>query len=380
MFHIFDLLIKFFITLAFFLIHVLFFYNKSLYKFVMKLFYILASLCFVLQTFAVEKSAGITCLTSKCHSDMNQAKFLHSPIKAKGCVACHQLVSAEEKSNKLSAKHPSISLNMGKDQESQCLKCHVEWGRTFKAKKYAHSAINQKGCTGCHNPHGSDNAKLLKNKESTQELCLGCHKKNENWEKGEKETTHRAINVKNKCLNCHDIHSGDLPKMLKAEPAALCAKCHEEITANKDKGSLHTPVRNGDCLKCHSPHYAAKENLLDKTFESESYVKNAEQSFQLCFSCHGPFRSTKFRNGENNLHTLHVLNKDLNKDKERGCAICHEVHGSTQELQIRTSFTYKKVKLPIAFNKLLNGGTCTTACHGKKDYDRMSAVINKEGR
>jgi predicted CXXCH cytochrome family protein len=262
------------------------------------------------------------------------------------------------------------------------LKCHVEWGRTFKAKQVAHSAIAQKGCTGCHNPHGSDNAKLLKNKEMTQELCLTCHKKNENWEKGEKDTVHRAINVKSKCLNCHEIHSGNLPKLLKAQPAALCAKCHEEITANKDKGSLHTPVRNGDCLKCHSPHYAPQENLLNKTYESESYVKSSEKSFQLCFSCHSPFRTTKFRNGENNLHSLHVLNKDLNlnKDKERGCAICHEVHGSTQELQIRTSFTYKKIKLPIDFKKLENGGTCTTACHGKKDYDRITAVLNKEGR
>lgn len=350
----------------------------------MKLLTLFFCLFFVPLSFSIEKktikSSAITCLTSKCHADLNKQEFLHSPIKARGCVACHELVDESLKSKKLSAKHPSVSLDMGKDQVVTCLKCHVEWERNYKKNEYAHSAMKENGCTGCHNPHGSDNAKLLRVKEFNQELCLTCHKKNENWEKGEKTTTHRALNVKNKCLNCHEIHASNLPKLLKDSSSALCAKCHGEIYENKEKGSMHTPAKNGECLKCHSQHYSEKEYLLNKTYEMESYVDNTEKSFQLCLSCHTPFRVTKFRNGDNNLHTSHVLNKDKSKNKERGCAICHDPHRSSQELQIRTSFSYKKVKLPIAFQKLENGGTCTTACHGKKDYDRMSPVINKEGR
>jgi len=294
---------------------------------------------------------------------MSKGEFLHSPIKAKGCVVCHQLVNDSQKSPKLSAAHPSIALNMGAEQSSTCFKCHVEWEKKFKKLPHAHSAIKENGCTSCHNPHGADNAKLLKVTEFTQELCLSCHKKNENWEKGD------------------EVHGAAKAKLLKADSAALCSKCHEEIFENKDKGSMHTPARNGECLKCHGQHYGEKEFLLNKTYEMESYVVNTEKSFQLCFSCHSPFRSTKFRNGENNLHSLHVLNKDKEKDgKERGCTVCHDPHRSSQEMQIRTSFTYKKVKLPILFQKLPNGGNCTTACHGKKDYDRMSPAINKEGR
>lgn len=348
----------------------------------MKLLTVFCCFLFVPLSFSIEKksikSSAITCLTSKCHSDMNKQKFLHGPLKARGCVVCHEFVSDSLKNKKLSANHPSVSLDMGKDQVATCLKCHVEWERKYKRYEFAHSAIKEKGCTGCHNPHGSDNAKLLRVKEFNQEMCFSCHKKNENWEKGEKETSHRAINEKNKCLNCHEIHSSQWPKLLKESPSKLCAKCHEEIYENKEKGSMHTPAKNGDCLKCHSQHYGANENLLSKTYEMESYVDSAEKSFQLCFSCHAPFRITKFRNGDNNLHTLHVQNKD--KNKERGCTICHDPHRSSQEMQIRTSFVYKKVKLPIAFQKNVNGGTCTTACHGKKDYDRINPVINKEGR
>ncbi len=344
----------------------------------MKFFSLLCSLIFVVQTFAVEKFVPITCLTSKCHSDLNEQKFLHSPLKAKGCVLCHQMVDQSEKSHKLSEKHPSIAIDMGKNQASLCLKCHVEWGKTFKAKAFAHSAIDQKGCSACHNPHGADNAKLLKDSNYTQELCLSCHKKNENWEKGDKDNAHRAMKVKSKCLNCHEVHSGNRPKLLKDEPAALCMKCHDEITKMEPKGSLHTPVKNGDCLKCHSPHFSAKENLLDKTYEGETYVKNVGDSYQLCLSCHSPMRSTKFRNGDKNLHELHIINKI--KGKDRGCSTCHDVHGSSQEMQIRTSFNYNKINLPLTFQKLENGGNCTTACHGKKDYDRISPAINKEGR
>jgi predicted CXXCH cytochrome family protein len=161
----------------------------------MKLFCFLFFIFSMVQSYSAEDSSRITCLTSKCHSSISETQFLHSPIKAKGCIVCHQMISDSEKNKKLSADHPSVSLDMGKNQAALCLKCHVEWGRKFQAKKYIHSAIAQKGCTACHNPHGSDNSKLLKNKEFTQELCLGCHKKNENWEKGDKDNIHRAINA-----------------------------------------------------------------------------------------------------------------------------------------------------------------------------------------
>ena len=350
----------------------------------MKIFSFLILVFSMVQSYSVEAakpdevSSRITCLTSKCHSGMSEPQFLHSPIKAKGCIVCHQIVGHTEKSKKLSAAHPSISLDMGKDQKSTCIKCHVEWNKKFLKKKYAHSAIEKRGCTGCHSPHGSDNAKLLKVKDGNQELCLSCHKKNENWEKGDKDNAHKSMNVKSKCLNCHEIHSSNFPKLLQLEPPALCVKCHDEIMVLKEKGSLHTPVKNGQCLKCHSPHYSAKENMLDKTYDPDTYVASVEKSFELCFSCHSPLRTTKFRNGEKNLHELHVLNKG--KDKQRGCSTCHEVHGGAQAMQIRSNFAYKKMSLPIAFQAEMNGGNCTTACHGKKEYDRVSPIVNKEGR
>lgn len=344
----------------------------------MKFFCFLLLQLFVTSSYSALNSTRITCLTSKCHSDMNEVKFLHSPIKAKGCIVCHPFVPASQKSTKLSTAHPNVAVNMENNQSEVCLKCHVEWGNNFKAKKYAHSAIAQKGCISCHNPHGSDNPKLLRNKNVSQELCLSCHKKNVNWENGDKKIIHPALNFKNKCLNCHEIHSSHQPNLLKETPSTLCLSCHKEIIQTKDKGSLHTPVKNGECLQCHFPHYSKMEKLLDKTYEPATYVFSTEKSFQLCFKCHSPLQTTNFRNGEKNLHVLHVLSKFNNN--ERGCATCHDPHGSTQEMQIRNNFSYKNNLLPIIFQKQTNGGNCTTACHGKKDYDRLTPFQNKEGR
>jgi predicted CXXCH cytochrome family protein len=159
----------------------------------------------------------------------------------------------------------------------------------------------------------------------------------------------------------------------------LCLACHEDVTTTTDQTLLHTPVRNGECLKCHSPHYSSKENMLSKNFENEDgYVKNVESSFELCLSCHTPMKESKFRNGEKNLHETHIKAKF--NDKERGCVVCHEVHKSTQHMLIRTKFTYKGFTVPIKFTQVPNGGTCMTACHSTKGYDRVTPVVNKEGR
>ena len=344
----------------------------------MKLFFLLFFLILISQTSFAESPTRVTCLTSKCHTGMSETKFLHSPIQANGCVVCHQLLGPLEKNKKLPTAHPNIALDMGKNQAILCLKCHVEWGKSFNEKAHPHSAISKFGCTSCHNPHGADNKKLLKKTEFKQELCLSCHKKDDNWEKGKKENIHRAINVENKCLNCHEIHASNKPKLLKAEPAVLCIGCHKYTTEIKANGSLHTPVKKGECLKCHSPHFGVYKNLLDKNYQADTYVPNAAESFQLCFSCHDPMKTTKFRNGEKNLHDLHVLNKA--KGSDRGCSTCHSVHGANQEMQIANSFSYKTLSLPIIFIKQTNGGNCTTACHGLKNYDRINPVTNKEGR
>jgi DmsE family decaheme c-type cytochrome len=50
-----------------------------------------------------------------------------------------------------------------------CLKCHEAQRGPFV---FEHEALRD-NCTTCHNPHGTVNSKMLKNRNPT--LCLQCH-------------------------------------------------------------------------------------------------------------------------------------------------------------------------------------------------------------
>lgn len=334
-------------------------------------------LCFIVSfsnlLSAAEKNTPITCLTSKCHSELSKSPFLHSPLKAKGCIMCHELQKFAPADNLLPKDHPIVAKKMVNEQKS-CNLCHVEWDRKFKKLPHAHSAIDKKGCTSCHNPHGADNKHLLKEKEQ----CITCHVKGENWEKGEnREESHKALTQKKQCLNCHEVHAGKRKNLLTKDIVPLCIECHEEYSFAdvENKNLLHTPVKKGECLKCHSAHYSSQGDLLEKVYEGEDgYVKNVESSFQLCFSCHDPAKTTQFRNGEVNLHTFHTQAKF--NDKLHGCSVCHEVHKSSQQMLIRTKFNYKGINVPIKFTKTEKGGNCATACHKELGYDRISPITN----
>jgi predicted CXXCH cytochrome family protein len=54
-------------------------------------------------------------------------------------------------------------------QNDVCIKCHIAQAGPFV---FQHEAMRE-GCTACHNPHGSVNARLLIARNQT--LCLRCH-------------------------------------------------------------------------------------------------------------------------------------------------------------------------------------------------------------
>jgi hypothetical protein len=75
---------------------------------------------------------------------------------------------------------------------------------------------------------------------------------------------------------------------------------------------------------------------------------------------------TKFRNGDLNLHYLHV-NKD---ERGRTCRACHEVHAAKQKHQIRDGVPYgpSGYILKVNFTQTATGGTCERTCHAARSY------------
>jgi predicted CXXCH cytochrome family protein len=320
-------------------------------------------------------------LCARCHDDKIFAKkAVHGPAALGACEACHQPHSS---------KFPKLVNAQGTDL---CYSCHDQMKAQLASAKFVHKAVTEKGCNECHDTHASDYSKQLV--KAPQDLCISCHKPIEQVMLTS-AVKHTAVTSDNGCMNCHTPHGGPRAKLMKGAANETCLKCHDKpiqvVAANhvvpsidivKDPSqSKHGPIRDGDCTGCHAPHGGNNNRLLAKAFPDTFYQSFDVTKYDLCFSCHDKNlvlqaktnALTKFRNGEQNLHYLHV-NKS---DKGRSCRACHEVHSSKQPVHLRESVPFGKWEMPLSFNQTPTGGSCRPGCHTEMKYDRQNPVSNK---
>jgi len=137
-------------------------------------------------------------------------------------------------------------------------------------------------------------------------------------------------------------------------------------------------IADGKCTPCHDPHGATRPKLLRAEFPVDPYVPYTTAEFALCFQCHKrdllqyPDTSfaTGFRDGERNLHFLHVNDPQ----KGRSCVLCHAVHGSSNARLVAQSVPFGEWQLPLRFVKTATGGSCAPGCHKPQAYDREKPV------
>ena len=312
-----------------------------------------------------------------CHAQtLTHRKFDHGPFATGACTACHQPHEAD---------NPHLTIADGADN---CFRCHVEVKGRLEASVVKHEPV-QTACTTCHEPHTSDFRYTLK--ADPQTLCLKCHEQIAAKVRTAAEQ-HGALLMKDGCANCHDPHGSGEPKLLKDEVYKLCAACHNvPLTANDGReiravtadiarsAFLHGPVRQGQCQACHQVHGSSNKRLLASVFPATFYEEFEVTNYALCFSCHEKAMvmdqktttQTGFRNGQTNLHYLHV-----HREKGRTCKSCHEIHASNMPKHMATSVPFEGGgwTMPINFKKMPSGGSCAPGCHQAYTYDRDKPV------
>jgi predicted CXXCH cytochrome family protein len=169
----------------------------------------------------------------------------------------------------------------------------------------------------------------------------------------------------------------------------ICIQCHRESIRTKDgrvlpavgeqiaEGKyLHGPIRQQDCTPCHAAHGSDDPRLMKAPFPRDFYVPYSKDAYALCFGCHNPemvekprSRTTGFRDGDRNLHYLHV-----HQEKGRSCRACHAEHASNNPFHIRDWVPFGQWKLTIQFQKTPEGGACLAGCHIPRSYDRDHPV------
>ena len=161
---------------------------------------------------AAASNQEVDCL--KCHAKLQSEKVVH-PALAMGCTACHTGLDAKTVPHKITNK---IANGLSSEPPDLCYGCH---DNAMFTKKTVHPALDM-GCTACHDPHSSKNAKLLK--ANPPELCFGCH----DQAMFTKKTVHPPV-AAGMCLSCHSPHSSDQMALLLKPPVEVCLGCHPDI-------------------------------------------------------------------------------------------------------------------------------------------------------
>lgn len=217
---------------------------------------------------------GLNC--QSCHGDTAEHVATADPEKAKnpaklpllekngGCLACHanqphtrfwtgsthdtSNVSCLDCHSVHKAKSPEKLLRARTETEL-CFSCHVEQRKSLRQRSThlfrTEWAEQRQSCGSCHNPHGTQSAKLI-NANSTNDLCLSCHQD----KRGPHLWEHPP--VKENCLVCHTAHGSNTPSLLVQRSTTLCQSCHLQGRHQTIAGRPNSMwIVNRGCLNCH---------------------------------------------------------------------------------------------------------------------------------
>lgn len=183
--------------------------------------------------------------------------------------------------------------------------------------------------------HGQSNKFRLK-PGAEGKVCLGCH--TEFAAKLKSKFVHTPVKDGD-CTGCHSPHAANHGKLLSASTSAVCLGCHQGLVPDK-AASTHKVVIEGGCVKCHDPHASNnKANLLKagnelcagchkRVGDAVAKVKFGHRPVaDSCLNCHNPHASEKGR------HLLKASVPTL-------CVQCHKTD--------RPSFAQQHLNYPVA--------------------------------
>ncbi|HXW07599.1 MAG TPA: DmsE family decaheme c-type cytochrome [Vicinamibacterales bacterium] len=202
------------------------------------------------------REASETCTT--CHNRSEHQEWAGGKHDARNisCLSCHSV--HQPKSEKAQLKTET--------QIETCVQCHFK--EVSKVRKSSHMPV-QEGkmeCSTCHNPHGSQNVKMLRKGNSITESCASCHAEKRGpflWE--------HAVGREN-CVTCHDPHGSNNDRMLVAKQPMLCQKCHiharhpSTIYDTTQVNNKSNRILGRGCVNCHSQVHGSNHPTSGKYF------------------------------------------------------------------------------------------------------------------
>ena len=133
-----------------------------------------------------------------------------------GCESCHGPGSLHNNSG--GAHHTILNPNKSPDT---CFRCHLEMKARFSLPSHHPVEEGKVSCSDCHNPHTGSAIMGGGTAHTTEfDTCGRCH----TAQRGPFVFEHEA--VREGCTTCHQPHGTVNAKMLRERNQTLCLKCH----------------------------------------------------------------------------------------------------------------------------------------------------------
>lgn len=225
-----------------------------------------------------------------CHADMRarftNARFRH---KATRCTDCHSPHMSDQR-HILKTAAPEL-----------CGKCHEKIVKEYQTAAVKHSVVTEApACMNCHDPHAAQERSLLL--ADGLDICLKCHDKT--VKAGQQDLAdmklllasnpeHHGPIQNRDCSGCHNPHSSPYFRLLTNEYPkefyapfflsryALCFRCHDSGLAQEERTTTLTGFRDGDrnlhfvhvnrtsngrtCRSCHEVHASVSPEYIGQT-------------------------------------------------------------------------------------------------------------------
>ncbi len=317
-----------------------------------------------------------------------------------GCESCHRphaasqpvrlLSSAQERGVCLVCHNGAVA---SKNLESEFLKSSVHpvasTDGIHQPLENPSTMARHVSCADCHNPHQvagtSANLPLVPGRlRGVRGVDLGGSAVSE------------ARYEYEVCLKCHGIRDQATPGVVRQDDTR-----NVRVEINPGNASYHSVAAAGKhltiqglqpgytassligCSDCHNnddwtsagvrpkgPHGSRFAPILDREYQQGDPVTASLQAYALCYKCH---------NSTTLLTSGRFPHKDHVQEKQTSCAVCHDAHGSRQNIRLINFMLRDKTgKVVVSPNR--NGliqftptepgrGECSLTCHGE-EHDR----------
>jgi len=180
-----------------------------------------------------------------CHEGQHQ-NFARSPhAKANvSCISCHDVHAAKDE-HLLKASQPQL-----------CFQCHTDVKPAFDMP--FHHKVNEGlvKCSDCHDAHGTFGPNNLKSTADQSAVCTKCHTET----RGPFVFEHAAVKTEG-CTGCHTPHGSQNARLLNMPNInTLCNQCHSPVAAGTVHGMNAGSAELTPCISCHTMIHGSNVN------------------------------------------------------------------------------------------------------------------------